>query len=108
MGLHLIESVEQQDGPQGTRGLWIEESILEHLRWQDHGQYPPLFPLPSPLDIRQGPLLVTSSGHHWRSVQTCSFDLTVRAYLPQQMHLVAVEGVTVSTSRRYASYWNAF
>ena len=41
MGLHLIESVEQQDGPQGTRDLWIEESILEHLRWQGYGQYPP-------------------------------------------------------------------
>ena len=30
---------------------------------------------PAPLNIRSpSPMLVTSEGHHWRSVQTCTFE----------------------------------
>ena len=66
-------------------------------------------PLPqlSPLDMGPQPwphpLLVTSWGHHWRPVQTCSLQDP-----PWCIHLMAVEADTVSASGRYTSYWNAF
>ena len=50
-----------------------------------HGALPQLALVsPSPPDMGLGPqslphLLVTSGGHHWRPVQTCSLDLIVQA-----------------------------
>ena len=50
-----------------------------------------------------GPLLVTSGGHHWTPVQTCSLeDPPIGADIwwpPKHVRLA---------SRRYTSYWNAF
>ena len=49
------------------------------------------------------PLLVTSGGHHWRPVLTCSFED------PHEQHLVVtIEAHTVSTGRQNASCWNVF
>ena len=67
--------------------------------------YPPLSPdiIPGyhPQDMRPGYyLLVISSVHHWRHVQTCSLD-------PSPPPGVT-PGVTVRTSGQYASYWNAY
>ena len=42
-------------------------------------------------------LLVTSSGHHWTPVQTCSLDLT-------EQYLVVVEGVAVSASGMFSCH----
>ena len=53
-------------------------------------------PSPSPL------LLVTSSGHHWRPVQTCSFGNTP----PPKQHLVVATCMVYK--RWYISCWNAF
>ena len=48
-------------------------------------------------------LLVKSGGHHWRNMQTCSFED------PPERHLVvAIESRTIGASGRYASNWNAF
>ena len=45
------------------------------------------------------PLLVISSGHHWRPVQACSLQvLTFGGYWLCTLHI----------RDRYASYWNAF
>ena len=58
----------------------------------------------APLDIRLGtPLLVTSDGHYWRPVQTCSFETQWERHL-----VVAIVAHTVGGSWLYASYWDAF
>ena len=64
--------------------------------------HPPIsdMSLPGP---GSSPPLVTSGGHYWRPVQTCSLEDP-----PNQCHLLTVEGVMVSTSGQYASYWNDF
>ena len=54
------------------------------------------------------PLLVTPSNHQLQ--ETC-LNLSIRPHCityPWEQLLVTVEGVTVSTSRRDASYWSAF
>ena len=50
------------------------------------------------------PLIVTSGGDHWRSVQTCLFED------PQEQHLaVASETEAHTVSKRLVRiYWNAF
>ena len=63
-----------------------------------------LAPALHPPDIRHGPLqpLVTSSGHHWRPGETCSFEeppLSTDIWWPNCIQLAR---------GRYASYWNAF
>ena len=46
------------------------------------------------------PLLVTSGGHRWRSVQTCSFE--------DYPHSPFLASGGRNSSGRYASYWNTF
>ena len=53
-------------------------------------------------------LLVTSGGHHWRPVQTCSLDLTVQAPLPHVTDIWWPLKHVWLVSRRYAFCWNAF
>ena len=62
-----------------------------------------LQPNPPPPRPEDSPLLLTSGGHYWRPVQTCHFRTPNWCW-----HLVVVEGVNVSASRQYASYWNTF
>ena len=54
------------------------------------------------------PLLETSSGHHWRSAKTCSLQDPTSPHQWGGWHLVAIEANSISASRQYASYWNAF
>ena len=51
-------------------------------------------PLPPPLL-----LLVTSSGHHWRPVQTCLLDLTEQCLVAAERVAVSVSGNTGMLSR---------
>ena len=64
-----------------------------------HGTWGPPWPLPPPWTWD----LVTSGGHDWRPVQTCSLQ---NHHL--QWHLVAVEVVLVTAIEKYESCWNAF
>ena len=50
---------------------------------------------------------MTSGGHHWRPVQTCSLQ-DPPPHTHWCWHLVAIEAHAVGASGRYASYWNAF
>ena len=86
--------------------------------WTTLGQASPVrrsqhdicWPQPWPLDMglhikpqATGPLLVTSGGHHWRPLQTCSLEDPLPSVLTS-----SGEGCTVGASRLHASYWNAF
>ena len=53
-------------------------------------------------------LVVTSDGHYWRPVQTCSLHDPTPFLLHRCRHLAAIKAHTVCASGRYASYWNAF
>ena len=72
----------------------------------DMGSTPPripdMGPTPSPWipDMDLPPQLLTSGGHHWRPVQTCSLEDS-----PPQ--LVLTFGGGNRSGRYYASYWNA-
>ena len=54
------------------------------------------------------PLLVTSGGHHWRPVQTCSLDLTVQGASPITTDIWWPPKHIQLANGQYASYWNVF
>ena len=64
-----------------------------------------LGPWPGPAHRHQTqlPLLLTSGGHHWRPIQTCSFDdpCGIDIWWWPMKHVRFASG-------RYAFYWNAF
>ena len=101
----------------GTPWLWPPPD-MEHLDplaqapcLSRPGTWGPSQPQLLPPDIGHGlpghsPLLVTSGGHHWRPVQTCSLEFTVR--MPHCTDIWWSLKHVWLASRWYACYWNAF
>ena len=63
---------------------------------------------PTGFTLALTPLLMTS---WWPSLETWISNLLVRPHCREsnpQQHLVVIQGVSVSVSRQFTSYWNAF
>ena len=83
----------------------------DHCPWYTGPHCTPPTLAPTPPNTRFEDPLAPASDIWWLPLKTCS-NLFIRPHctgpLPQEQHLVAIEGVTVSTSGWCASYWNAF
>ena len=77
-----------------VQSLWPQPCPPPDMRPED-----PSTPSSDPPDMRLAdhPWPSPASDYHWRPVQICSLDITVQVL--QELHLVAIQGVTVSTSR---------